>query len=315
MSKTFVASPLSSQWLNEGREIRGCRKNGEEFPAEASLAKLQVGDHYFLTVVTRDITERVQRKEKRARVLTKERAARVQAEEAIRLRDVVLAAVTHDLKNPLATVRVALQALQRQVVRRDPPEEFEEELQRIAAALQQLATLVDELLDVARLQMGQPLTLNRQSLDLVALVQRVAAEQQQTTERHQITVEATTPSVVGRWDPVRLEQVVRNLLSNAIKYSPEGGTISVSVTQGKERAVLTVRDPGIGISTEDLSRIFKPFQRGRNIGNSILGTGIGLATVRQIVEQHGGDIVVASAEGKGTTVTVRLPLRAPAAES
>jgi signal transduction histidine kinase len=109
-----------------------------------------------------------------------------------------------------------------------------------------------------------------------------------------------------------LARVLDNLLGNAVKYSPAGGTIVVRLTQapdaaGRQWAVLQVRDDGVGIPAADLPRIFEPFRRGANVG-PIAGTGIGLATVRQLVEAQGGTVAVASTEGKGSTFTVTLPL-------
>jgi signal transduction histidine kinase len=111
---------------------------------------------------------------------------------------------------------------------------------------------------------------------------------------------------------VRLDRVLDNLLSNAIKFSPNGGGITVAVAHedvvGGPWAVVAVRDQGLGIPAADLPRVFERFRRARNVEGRIGGTGIGLASVRQIVEQHGGAITVESVEGAGSTFTVRLPL-------
>jgi signal transduction histidine kinase len=121
-------------------------------------------------------------------------------------------------------------------------------------------------------------------------------------------VEATVPALVGRWDGARLERVLLNLLANAVKYSPGGGEISLTVSQEDHWATVVVRDQGLGIPTADLPHIFERFHRAGNVGR-ITGTGIGLAEARQIVEQHGGTITVASQEGSGTTFALQLPLR------
>ena len=106
--------------------------------------------------------------------------------------------------------------------------------------------------------------------------------------------------------------MLANVLSNAVKYSPNGGTITVSVSREDHppgpRAVVTVRDQGLGIPAADLPRVFERFHRGQNVVGQIRGTGIGLSGSRQIVEQHGGTIGVESQEGAGATFTVRLPL-------
>jgi signal transduction histidine kinase len=109
-------------------------------------------------------------------------------------------------------------------------------------------------------------------------------------------------------DAIRLARVLDNLLGNAIKYSPKGGEIAVGVTREGRWAVLTVADEGMGIPAEDRSLIFEQFHRGRNVAGQMAGTGVGLAFVRRVVEQHGGNISVESQEGVGSTFTVRLPL-------
>jgi signal transduction histidine kinase len=122
---------------------------------------------------------------------------------------------------------------------------------------------------------------------------------------------------VGLWDSRGIERVVLNLLTNAIKYSPQGGAVTVQVDRVADdsppHAMLMVQDEGIGIPAPDLSQIFERYRRGRNVGK-IAGTGIGLTGAKQIVERHGGAIEVASTEGRGTRVTVSLPLKPPAVD-
>jgi signal transduction histidine kinase len=243
-----------------------------------------------------------------------------QAQRAVHLRDEFLAAASHDLKNPLAAVKGITQLLERRARRWATPEgqTFVDRLQRIDVSLTRMTRLIDTLLDVTRVQMGQPLPLDRRPLDLVALARQVVEEQQQSTERHQLRVEATVPELIGAWDADRLSRLLANLLNNAVKYSPAGGEITLTVrpdtVAGEPWAVLMVRDQGIGIPAADLARIFERFQRARNAEGQIRGTGIGLAAARQVVEQHGGQISVESQEGQGSTFTVRLPL-VPAATS
>jgi len=150
----------------------------------------------------------------------------------------------------------------------------------------------------------------------VALARRVATLHQQNTDAHQITVVATEPEIAGEWDAARLERALDNLIGNAVKYSPGGGTVTVSLArdEAQQAAILSVRDEGLGIPAGDLPHIFERFHRAGNVGR-IPGTGVGLAAVRQIVEQHGGPITVDSAPGQGSTFTVRLPLHAPSASA
>jgi signal transduction histidine kinase len=137
------------------------------------------------------------------------------------------------------------------------------------------------------------------------------AEYAQTTD-HELTVVTTEEQLVGNWDGPRVERVLANLLSNAIKYSDPGSAIQVAIAHdGSGRhavAVLTVQDQGVGIPAHDLPHIFAPFYRGSNVVGRTAGTGIGLRGARAIVEQHGGTLELQSSEGRGTCVTVRLPL-------
>ena len=133
------------------------------------------------------------------------------------------------------------------------------------------------------------------------------------------------PEVIGQWDPVRLEQVLDNLISNSVKYSPDGGEIKITVGRqnkpagdpgtGKQdnptksmEAVLTIEDSGIGIPTADIPHIFEWYRRGANVTDLITGSGVGLAGVRQIVEQHGRAHKRGEHRGEGATFTLELPL-------
>jgi signal transduction histidine kinase len=127
-----------------------------------------------------------------------------------------------------------------------------------------------------------------------------------------VVLQCRAPELTGVWDAARVERVIANLLSNAGKYSPQDASITVTVGEevrnGTGWAVVSVQDHGIGIPADDLPHIFERFHRGQNVGQEILGAGIGLSGAKQIVEAHGGTIEVSSQEGAGSTFTVRLPL-------
>ena len=231
-----------------------------------------------------------------------------------RQKDHFLATASHDLRSPLTAIKVRAQLLQRRASRLETPEAaaLVEGLDGIDQATARLTATINELLDVACLEMGRPLELDRRPTDLAELARQVASDLQAATEQHEIRVEGDGSEVVGEWDRARLERVVTNLVANAVKYSPDGGSVTLDVRQdGEGWAVLHVRDRGIGIPAEDLSRIFERFYRGSNVARTIEGTGVGLSGARQIVEQHGGTISVESQEGVGSTFTVRLPLSPP----
>jgi PAS domain S-box-containing protein len=265
------------------------------------------------SAIARDVSERRRAEAERARLLQSEQAARGVAEAALRARDEFLAAAAHDLKTPLTTIKGTAQLLQWHLAQtRVNAERVTRGLGSIDATASRMAAQIDELLDLTQVQMGEALALQRQPTDLVSLAQRVTAEQQQSTQRHSIRVEAAVEELVGTWDVTRLARALDNLLGNAVKYSPQGGEIVVTVRHEEDAAgrwaVLEVRDPGVGIPETDLPRIFERFHRAGNVAGEIGGSGIGLTSARQVVEQHGGCIAVATREGEGSTFTVRLPL-------
>jgi signal transduction histidine kinase len=224
-----------------------------------------------------------------------------------------LATISHDLKNPLTRIKGVAQLLQRRLVNgRDlNPVQIRQSLAEIDRTVGQMTMALNELLETAYPPDGQPAALDRRQTDLVAVVRHLVEEYQQATERHEIRLQTTQSEVFGTWDASRIERAVANLLSNAVKYSPEGGQIDVTLEQVEPEgwALLQVRDRGIGIPAVDLPHVFESAHRAGNVVGRITGTGMGLPAVRQTVGQHGGTIAISSEEGRGTTVTVWLPLQ------
>jgi signal transduction histidine kinase len=228
---------------------------------------------------------------------------------ALRLRDEVLASTSHDLRSPLTGVRLQGLVLRR-ILRREgrADDQVVRGLDDIDAAIGRALALIDELLDVAALQAGRRLQLERRAVDLTQLSREMVTQYQARTSFHRLCLNAPEAPLVGQWDAHRLARVVDNLLGNAIKYSPQPDTIHVNVTREGEWAVLRVIDHGVGIPADELNRVFDRFYRGTNVAPEMRGSGIGLHGVRQIIEQHGGSVAAASQPGEGSTFTVRLPL-------
>jgi signal transduction histidine kinase len=243
---------------------------------------------------------------------------RADLERAVRTRDEYFAATSHDLRTPLTVIRSAAQMQGRLLRKLSEPDAapLRPGLDAITAATSRLARLASGLLDLARLEVGRPLDLERSPTDLVALTRRMIAEAQHTSEDIAIELD-TTEEIVGSWDTGRLERVIANLLDNAIKYSADSATVEVRIARNtsatRDAAVIEVRDYGLGIPAADLPHIFDPFRRGSNVAGQIAGTGLGLAGARHIVEEHGGTIAIESTLGKGTTVRVELPIEVTAA--
>jgi PAS domain S-box-containing protein len=235
--------------------------------------------------------------------------------EADQIREEVLTAISHDLRSPLNSIKLNAQSLQRLVRRGETPDlkRLDDGLTAIDTMSTRVASLLDDVVDIARDRGQQGVPFEPEPTDLVALAHRCAGEVRSSTGR-EVQVEAAAETIVGLWDPRGIERVALNLLTNAIKYSPEGGPVALRVERVANDAIphalLEVQDEGIGIPTDDLPQIFERYRRGRNVGR-IAGTGIGLTGAKQIVERHGGAIDVTSAEGAGTRVSVRLPLEPP----
>ncbi|WP_437282400.1 AAA family ATPase [Sorangium sp. So ce375] len=236
-----------------------------------------------------------------------------EAREAIQRRDEFLVVASHELKTPLTSLQMQAQSFERLLRRRSladvPAARIEAMVQILGRQTSRLGRLVDELLDVTRLHAGR-LALARAPVDLAALagevVDRMRPQLAASDCRTQLDLGAP---VVGHWDPDRLEQVVINLLSNAMKYGA-GRPIHIGVRRQADRALLVVRDEGIGIAEADQGRIFERFERAVSVRN-FGGLGLGLYIARAIVASHGGSIRVESKPGAGATFVVELPLSPP----
>jgi PAS domain S-box-containing protein len=266
-----------------------------------------------VAVYFRNISDRKQAEEERIRLWGVAETARAEAEAALQVRNDFLSSVSHDLKTPLAVMRGNVQLFQRRLKREEHVASpwAAERLEIIEASITKMNGMVEGLLDVARLQTGQKLDLEMRVLSLPTLVKRVCREQQETTKRHRLLVQVPTEDIFVRGDPLRLDRVLTNLLANAIKYSPEGGSITVNVAyeeeHGQQWIGVRVCDGGLGIPAADLSSIFDPFYRATNVRGRIQGTGVGLASVAQVITEHGGKITVSSDEGQGSCFRVQLP--------
>ena len=218
-----------------------------------------------------------------------------------------LATLAHELRNPLAPIRSAVEILNLH----NPPPEMQWALDVIDRQMKQMTRLIDDLLDIARVT-GDKLQLHLERVEL-AEVARVAFETSRPLieeAKQQFYVRVPPEPIYLSGDLIRLAQVMSNLLNNASKYTPEAGSIWFSAFRQGDVAVITVRDNGIGIAHETLPLIFTPFLQGHgNSGGRLGGLGIGLTIVRRIVEMHGGSVIAESqGVGKGSIFTVRLPI-------
>ena len=234
-----------------------------------------------------------------------------EAQRAIELRDEFLSIASHELRTPLTSMQLMVSGMQRTIKRPDMTlDKVSDKLVSLDRHVGRLTDLVNALLDVSRASAGR-LQLELDDVDLVAVVRDVTARFQPDLANAGCFLSMQLPDeLVGRWDPMRLDQVVTNFLSNAIKYGA-GKPIEVGVRQESDRAILTVRDHGIGIAEADQRRIFERYGRAVS-AEHYGGLGLGLWIVRVYVDAMGGSIHVASEPGRGSLFTVELPLSGPA---
>lgn len=302
--RRFGESGVVARRMGERREIFGLRKNGEEFPAEASISHLEVGGRQLFTAVLRDITERKETEREISELLERERQARAAAEAATRARDDVLRVVSHDLGNSLSAIVVTTSVLLRTLPEQDA--DTRKRITGIRHLAEQMQRLRQDLLDVASIEAGA-LSIERGARESGALIGEaieyfapLAADKGLVLENR---VPDGLPAVLI--DRERILQVLANLLGNAIKFTPTGGRVVLGAKAVPDGVRVSVADTGPGISAEDLPHVFDRFWKTR-YGNR-QGAGLGLAIARGIVEAHGGTIGVESTPGAGSTFGFTLP--------
>jgi signal transduction histidine kinase/GAF domain-containing protein len=263
------------------------------------------GDRLLVDGISTDVTDRRLLAEQRERLLADQRAQNDQLRRLDRLKDELVALVSHELRNPLAAIRNYAEELLADPALTGDHRHLTEVIDKHSAHMQHL---VDDLLDLARLEAGK-LHIDPRPASAARLVRDAAESQRSAAAAKALLVDVQVPADLPvRADPVRLRQVLDNLLSNAVKYTPPGGTVTVTAAGRDGEVVLTVTDTGIGIPAEQYPQLFDRFFRASNaIRQGIKGTGLGLAITKAIVEAHGGRVTAAPGDGGGCTFEVTLP--------
>lgn len=283
-------------------------------PSDATLLSLQlilgVLSALLLLFVSIEEERKEVRKELEHHVIELEKAL-----EKIRLEDTAknefLAILAHELRNPLAPVLSAVELLKLQGVSTPPVTDL---IEVIEGRVRTMGRLLDDLLDLSRITRGQ-FTLQKETVDLRTIVKH-AIEEADTlikSRQHKLAVSLPDEPLYLEGDPVRLEQIIVNLLTNAAKYTEPRGHIELTCNKDEQSVVISVKDNGIGIPPNMLTRIFEPFLQAARERSSSPGIGVGLAVTKNIVEMHNGT-VIARSEGDthGSEFIVRLPALVPA---
>jgi len=279
-------------------ELWNLRKNGEQFAVRLSVTAIRNAHgritHYIS--VFYDISARKEAE----RLLV----------EMNRIKSEFISAAAHELRTPLSAIMGFAE------IARDPQmfggfsdQQIKEFLDEIYDRGEALSQIIDDLLDVGRIESGKPIDLNRETHSLAEILGKALEFHRIRDQKHQFILDlpqgdSDTRCLVDRY---RINQVLENLLSNAVKYSKQGTAVRLGCRRHGECWEVSVADQGIGMTPEQIERVFDKFYRADSSNTAVGGLGLGMSIAKQIVESHGGSIGLESAPGEGTTVTFRLP--------
>jgi PAS domain S-box-containing protein len=220
-------------------------------------------------------------------------------------KDDFIGIASHELKTPLTSIKAYTQILLK-ILGDSGNKPALQALNRIDSQLSRLNDLVRDLLDVSRIQTGR-LDLKSERFHIRELLEEVATDIRNTVSTHTLTMQHI-PNCTIYGDKNRIGQVLTNLIENAIKYSPDADTVIINIKKHNQKLIASVKDFGVGIPKEDQAKVFDRFYRVKAHGDRFQGQGLGLFIAAEIIKQHGGEILVDSVYGKGSTFCFTLPL-------
>ena len=281
-------------------QLAGRHADGTEFPIELSLATFFMDGHDHFTGILRDVSTHIE-------ALEREREIARRLDELNQLKNEFVGIVAHDLKSPMTVISGFADLLVQNWNEFDNAQRTDF-LTRISDGISRLAALVDDVLEVARIESGE-VHYDIAPFDLGALVRSTVDEITTIEPERQVcvTIPDDLPPALG--DNDRQWRVLTNLLSNALKFSPAADVIHVEVVRGDGELMVCVRDSGPGIAPEDMTKLFQKFSRvGQAGGDVVKGTGLGLYICRSLIEGQGGRIWAESEAGEGTTFRYTVPI-------
>ncbi len=296
----YAAHGASSRRMGHARELSGLRANGEVFPLEASISRAGEGERMLMTVMARDVTQ--------LRLGEKAHLARTAAEAANRAKTEFLSRISHELRTPLNAVLGFAQLMRTDSA--DPLSgHHRAQVDLVLQAGEHLRTLIDEMLDVSRIEAGG-MSMEVRDFELCELLDGVLRMSEPHANECKVRLEAgyvRSCTMLMRSDPARLRQVMFNLISNGIKYNRPGGWVRVELMRDPYFVHIVVRDNGLGMDEKQRAQLFEPFNRLGREHSAVPGTGIGLVLVRQLVGLMGGELTIDSTQEAGTAVRITLP--------
>jgi len=301
----FDKSSVEYKAMTERSEIAGLRKDGFEFPAEASVSKLVLGNEKLFTVVLHDITEQ---KKSESRLLS----AKEEAEIANRAKSEFLANMSHELRTPLNAIIGFSEMIQGEIIGPVGDSRYTDYAESIKVSGAHLLGVITDILDISKIEARES-EIDESDVDIRKVMDDCTRIIQERAETAKVNLSSNVAENVGnlRGDERRIKQIVLNLLSNAIKFTPPDGAVTVSVHRDISNCmVIEIADTGVGILAEDLPTIAKPFTQAHNQAMTRghqQGTGLGLSIAKSLAELHDGIMSIESTIGEGTAVTVIFP--------
>jgi len=313
MMAAFASGRSQTKVMGNWRQIRLCRKDGETIPVMINLARHETQGVLVMTAIIRDMSE-AEAYERELAVLRREREKAIleeaRAEAASQAKSQFLAAMSHELRTPLNAISNYATLLKEELsdAGRD---DLISDIEKVEAANRHLLTLISDVLDLSKIEAGR-MDLHVEQFDLRKVIQDIGAvaEPLVMANNNRFDIKAAGSDWAVALDAMRLRQILLNLLSNSAKFT-RNGIIELRVAAG-DQLILAVSDTGIGMTPEQVGRLFKPFaQAESSTSQRFGGTGLGLHLTRQLTEMMSGTIRVDSAPGQGTVFTVTLPRALP----
>lgn len=292
---------IGPQETEQYQEVVAHRADGTPFYSEVLSRRLQRGDQHLEVASIRDITDR--------KLAAKNEIDLALEREKVKLMQQFINDASHDLRTPLTVIYTSIHLLRKSESLDD---RTTRQLNRLDQQAQHLNSMIENLINLARLDKAAHNRLQFTQSDLNLLLQEATDEQRPYAETERVNIcnkfdDAIPPLFL---DPKEIQRAIRQLLMNAIRYTPEGGQICVISVMQSDKILIQVEDTGIGIDEDDLEKIFNLFYRADPARQSDAGgMGIGLNICQRIVEAHDGQITVESKTGKGTTFTIHLPIK------
>jgi PAS domain S-box-containing protein len=299
--RRFAQAGPGSRRMGHAREVTAVRADGERFPMEAAISRVGRGERMLMTVMARDVTQ--------LRVAEKAQLARTAAEAANQAKTEFLSRISHELRTPLNAVLGFAQLMQSDLDQ-PLPQHHLDRLERVLQAGAHLRVLIDEMLDISRIESGA-LRLVPGVVDVGVVAREVLAMCSAQAIEFKVFLRrrfAPLDPLPLPGDAGRLRQILLNLVSNAIKYNRPEGAVELGFELRGRRLVLWVEDNGQGMTADQRQHLFQPFNRLGRESSGVEGTGIGLVLVRQLVGLMGGELSIESTAGRGTRVEVVLPV-------